>query len=104
MMIRFVLSAEVELLDIRDWYENRQAGLGIEFLNEISVRLNMIENAPNRFPPEETNPSTRDVRRCVLKKFPHRIIYEITTNRLQVLAIAHGSRKPHYWVSRFEEE
>lgn len=104
MRIRFVRSAEPELLDIRDWYENQKLSLGSEFLQEVSSCLSAVEDDPERFPAEETNRSSRDIRRCRLRKFPYRVIYELTPNDLRVLAIAHGSRQPGYWVERLEED
>ncbi|MCH7990393.1 MAG: type II toxin-antitoxin system RelE/ParE family toxin [Planctomycetes bacterium] len=104
MKIRFVRSAEPELLEIRDWYENRKPGLGGEFLQEVSSCLEAVEIDPVRFPAEETNVSSRDIRRSRLKKFPYRVIYELTPNDLRVLAIAHGSRQPGYWSERLEED
>ena len=104
MRIRFVRSAEPELLEIRDWYEDRKLGLGSEFLQEVSSCLVAVENDPERFPVEETNLSSRDIRRCRLRKFPYRVIYELTPNDLRVLAVAHGSRQPGYWSNRLEEE
>ena len=96
MRIRFVRSAEPELLEIRDWYEDRKPGLGSEFLLEVFSCLSAVEDDPERFPTEETNRSSRDIRRCRLKKFPYRVIYELMPNDLRVLAIAHGSRQPGY--------
>lgn len=104
MTIRFVRSAEVELLEITDWYENRQEGTGLMFIEEVSVGLKSIEENPERFPAEETNLSARNIRRCRLNKFPHRIIYEITPRQLRVFAIAHYSRRPGYWLERLDEE
>jgi hypothetical protein len=52
MRIRFVRSAEPELLEIRDWYEDRKSGLGSEFLQEVSSCLELVEEDPERFPAE----------------------------------------------------
>lgn len=104
MTIRFVRSAEAELYEIRDWYEGRETGLGQRFLTEVSQRLQSVDEDPDRFPQEETNPSSRDVRRCLLHRFPHRIIYELISDEIRVLAIAHGSREPGYWSGRMDEE
>lgn len=104
MTIRFVRSAEAELYEIRDWYEGRETGVGERFLTEVSERLQRIDEDPDRLPQEETNPSSRDVRRYLLHRFPHRIIYELTADEVRVLAIAHGSRQPGYWSARLGEE
>jgi len=40
------------------------------------------------------------LRRFVLRRFPHSIIYAVVADALFVVAIAHGSREPGYWRSR----
>ncbi|MBI4490128.1 MAG: hypothetical protein HY694_13680, partial [Deltaproteobacteria bacterium] len=35
-------------------------------------------------------------RRLVLRKFPYSIVYEIIKEKIVVLAIAHGRRRPYY--------
>lgn len=39
-------------------------------------------------------------RRLVMKHFPYSIIYTIAAQDIQVLAIAHQSRRPGYWHKR----
>ena len=39
-------------------------------------------------------------RRYVLRRFPYSIIYRITAEELQVLAVAHHRRRPGYWTHR----
>jgi plasmid stabilization system protein ParE len=39
-------------------------------------------------------------RRIVLQKFPYAVIYREKMSSVQVLAIAHGHRRPGYWKGR----
>ena len=39
-------------------------------------------------------------RKFPLRRFPYNIIYQVTPELLRVVAIAHQSRRPGYWVSR----
>jgi toxin ParE1/3/4 len=39
-------------------------------------------------------------RRFVMKHFPYAIIYTIADEEIQVLAVAHHSRRPGYWQKR----
>ena len=51
-------------------------GLGDDFLDELSVTLQQVENDPDRFPKLETAQSEQ-LRRCRLARFPYLIIFEI---------------------------
>jgi plasmid stabilization system protein ParE len=39
-------------------------------------------------------------RRYALRRFPYSIIYQIATDELRILAVAHHRRRPGYWVHR----
>ena len=41
-----------------------------------------------------------DIRKRVLRKFHYSLIYTIEKNRVLILAVAHHSRRPGYWVGR----
>lgn len=100
MRVRFLSLAERELVESARWYEGRQAGLGDEFLTEVSRALDVVAVSPDRHPVEEWNRSPRDVRRCPLDRFPFQIVFEIRPDDLVVLAVAHYSRRPGYWRAR----
>ena len=39
-------------------------------------------------------------REFIEERFPHSIVYAVLGQRLFIIAVAHGSRKPGYWRSR----
>lgn len=39
-------------------------------------------------------------RRLVMRHFPYSIIYTVAAQEIQVLAVAHQSRRPGYWRKR----
>ena len=39
-------------------------------------------------------------RRLVMRHFPYAIIYTVAADEIQVLALAHHSRRPGYWRKR----
>jgi plasmid stabilization system protein ParE len=39
-------------------------------------------------------------RRLVMRRFPYSVVYLETPDQIQVLAVAHQSRKPGYWRKR----
>ena len=77
------------------WYEQRQTGLGQEFLDEVGRVLAEIVANPARFGFAE-----RDIREGLLNRFPYAIYYRVIRNRIRVLAIYHTSRDPLGWQGR----
>ena len=39
-------------------------------------------------------------RRYLLRRFPYSVIYQISTEELRVVAVAHHRRRPGYWAGR----
>ena len=100
MPVRFLALAERELVDGARWYEEREAGLGDDFLREVSRALDSVAASPDRYPLEEWNRSQRIVRRCPLDRFPYQLVFEVRSDDVVILAVAHYSRRPAYWRTR----
>lgn len=100
MRLRTLALAEDEALESAAWYDDRQPGLGDDFLNAYAAALDVIEQQHEQFPLMETIRSRREIRRCLLKRFPYAIVFEVRKDELVVLAVAHASRKPNYWRRR----
>lgn len=92
-----------EIEEIRDWYDQRELGLGNKFLADLRDALESIESHPHGCPLEETNPSDRNARRRTLHAFPFRVIFEMQAERVYVLTVAHHNRQPGYWRERLED-
>ena len=79
-----------------DWYLQRSSDAASEFDKEVNQALADIVCAPQRWAI-----GAHSTRRFLLKKFPYVVIYrESYSESVQVLAIAHASRKPGYWKRR----
>jgi plasmid stabilization system protein ParE len=102
MRVRWQNAAKEELAQVAEWYEDRQAGLGLEFLDEVDVLVEDLRQNAQRFPRYENAPARRDVRRASFKRFPHQVLFELIANQVWVVAIAHPSRKPQYWTKRLK--
>ena len=89
--------AESEIGEAAGWYEDRLTGLGLEFLAAVERAFSLIAENPERFPVWKQGHAFR---RCLLKRFPYMVFYEIEEDRVVVWAVAHVRRKPGYWVSR----
>lgn len=100
MRLRMLAAARREGQEAARWYEGRRAGLGHEFLDTLAQALESIEAEPLKYARWETIRTRREVRCCQLSGFPYLVIYEIRTDEIVVLAVAHGHRRPNYWSRR----
>lgn len=87
--------AEQEFAESATYYESREPGLGLRFRDEVAAVVNWIL----RFP-EVPRVRRKGYRRVNLRAFPHYVAYIIRGNRIWVVAIAHGHRRPEFWVDR----
>lgn len=79
-----------------DWYLQRSPDAARRFDAEFERALAEIVQAPQRWASGPYN-----ARRFLLRKFPFLVIYRERLNgAIQVLAVAHTSRKPGYWKER----
>ncbi|MDB4914645.1 MAG: hypothetical protein JWM95_2289 [Gemmatimonadetes bacterium] len=88
-------AAKTDVAEAFSWYEARRAGLGHEFLDEISVSLEAIEAQPLRFPTV-----LDDIQMAVVHRFPYLIYFVELRNSMSVLAVLHGRRDPQVWQRR----
>ena len=95
MIIRFVEEARQELLDAISAYEEVRSGLGRRFKDEVDRGIRWIADHPELY-----RVRSDSSRRINLRIFPYYIPYMIRGQILWVLAVAHASRKPLYWISR----
>lgn len=94
--LRILPEAEAELMAAAEWYESRQPGLGVAFVEAVGRVLEGIVETP------QTSPLWRrgfPYRRHVMRRFPYTIIFPITELGAEVTAIAHGKRRPGYWLN-----
>jgi toxin ParE1/3/4 len=79
-----------------DWYLERSPEAALKFDAEVDRALAQIIQAPRRWAvgPHST-------RRFLLRQFPFTLIYrERSSGDIQIVAVAHTSRKPGYWKVR----
>jgi len=79
-------------------YETEVAGLGERLWQDIQNVVARISEYPEI---GEVVRRTRNlVRRVPLHHFPFLLVYRQRDDHLQIVALAHTSRKPNYWRSR----
>jgi plasmid stabilization system protein ParE len=77
------------------WYRKRSPAASANFVAELDRALELVVASPGRWPSSE-----RGTRKFVLHRFPFAIVYREKEAVVQVLAIAHGHRRPTYWMGR----
>jgi plasmid stabilization system protein ParE len=91
--------AQNEILEAARWYEKRSPGLGVELTFELDTVLERVLEGPQTFPIVAALGLPR-VRRALLRRFPYAVIFVESRDRVDVIAFAHGRRKPMYWAAR----
>ena len=79
----------------RQWYAERSQSAAGSFLAELDQGIEAIALAPERWPV-----FVHGTRRYLFHRFPFQLIYRVMNNRIEVVAIAHGRRRPGYWKTR----
>lgn len=90
--------ALAELHDAFFWYEEKQPGLGHQFLVVVDASLERLRRHPRSFPVV-----TRGARSAVLRRFPYSVIYRFDGQVATVFAVYHGRRQPRRWADRISE-
>jgi len=89
--------AKEEFLDAVDYYESCSEGLGLEFANDTYATIQRITNYPHAW-----SKFSENTRRCLTKRFPFGVIYQVLENKneIVVIAVMQLNRKPGYWKKR----
>ena len=69
------------------------------FAREIDVAIALITENPER-----GLLYLEGTRRILLKRFPFQVVFRVQGKRIQVVAVAHGRRRPGYWSGRLARE
>jgi hypothetical protein len=77
------------------WYEDRQPGLGNDFLDEFEDTLRRIVAEPERW-----RKMRADNRKLNFHRFPYAIVYSIRPDAIYIKAVMHLHRHPFYWQHR----
>jgi toxin ParE1/3/4 len=77
------------------WYAERSPTAAHAFAAEINACAERVAEAPNRWPSY-----VHDTRRYLFPHFPFSLVYRVRNGDLEIVAVAHHSRRPGYWRSR----
>lgn len=93
--IRVHPEADQDLDNGLRFYLRRSPIAAERFLDEVEAALDLIREAPERWPAYRLN-----MRRYVMPAYPYSVIYRTTELEIQVYAVAHAKRRPLYWRNR----
>ncbi|HEX4053449.1 MAG TPA: type II toxin-antitoxin system RelE/ParE family toxin [Tepidisphaeraceae bacterium] len=71
------------------WYDERVAGLGKRFLDELDAAMTSIGEAPTRYPIYRD-----EIHRARVGRFPFAIFFVVAETRIVVLAVLNLYRNP----------
>lgn len=95
MKFYFHPEAEAEFDISVEYYEQCQSGLGLEFAEEVYAAIGRIIQYPAAW-----STLSKNSRRCLVNRFPCGVIYQVKSNTIRIIAVAHLNRRPGYWKKR----
>jgi toxin ParE1/3/4 len=93
--VTFRPETQDDLLLARDWYQRQAPGLGDAFSAAFEQLMDRVEAMPELYAV-----TFRGVRPAKLRRFPYVLYYRLLADRIEVLAVLHGSRDPRVWQRR----
>lgn len=100
MKLRLLAEAESEIESARRYLNRQTQELGNRFLDDLDLTLLDILERPASFPKVEPLPDGEPYRRALLNTFRYAVIFELLADDILVVAVAHTSRRPNYWLNR----
>lgn len=89
--------AIAEARDAREWYAQRSSVAADAFMAELDAAVDHIRDSPDRWAAY-----LHGTRRYLMKRFPYLVVYRAIHDKLQIVAVAHGKRRPGYWRRRLK--
>lgn len=93
--LTFHPAAIAEAEDVSRWYRKRSRMAATRFVEEFKLTCRKILRVPERWPE-----SSKGTRRAKLPCFPFFLVYRVVGAKVEVIAVAHGHRRPEYWKDR----
>jgi plasmid stabilization system protein ParE len=93
--IIFHPEAQEEYEKAMEWYQARSQRAATRFEAEVEALLGRVQLNPDSFPLYDD-----DHRFAAVRRFPYTLIYQVHSDRIFVVAVAHARRRPDYWKRR----
>ena len=93
--VEFHPEATAELDAAVGYYEQRVPGLGIDLRKDVELAAQKIQSAPLHW-----MPYSKRTRRFLIRHFSYLVIFLELADKILIVAVAHGKRRPGYWHHR----
>ena len=93
--VRFHPAAAQEVESTYEWYAARDVSTAHGFREELRQAVDVVAASPQTWPRYG-----RRARRYVFPRYPFSLVYIVRGDVVEVVAVAHGRRRPGYWRSR----
>ena len=98
MNFQILQSAEDEIAEGMDYYNEQYPGLGYEFAVEIKEGMNRIKFFPEAWPQ-----FIDKIRISHVNRFPYGILYEVRQKSIVVFAVMHLRQNPEKWEDKLKK-
>lgn len=88
-------SATIEITEILDWYNSQNESSAASFYEEYLSSLEKLKANPQFY-----SYIHEDFRRLVMERFPYRIIYKVSGNKVTIYRISHIRRDDREWFKQ----
>lgn len=95
MRIKLSREAGEEMLDAASWYDEREPGLGTEFVRACDLAFETIAADPGRHLGVGGG-----FHRYLMSRFPFAVFFEVQGELLIIAGVFHGARNPAVWRAR----
>jgi plasmid stabilization system protein ParE len=89
--------AEADITEAALWYDEREAGLGLELTLEVRAAIRRAVENPLHHLLLRKRP---EVRRILARRFPYRIFFVVRDDAIVVFAVIHAARHDRRWRER----
>ena len=98
LAIRYLPPASDELEEAITWYAARDQAAAENFGSELLAKLGEAAKAPHHWPLDRDG-----TRQILLRPFSYYLVVRESRGALEVVAVAHTSRRPGYWRKRLRD-
>lgn len=95
MTFLFTKEARNELDNAVEWYQARNEKAASDFITAVEHAISKAMANPLIYRIRK-----HQCRFCQLDVFPYLLVFRLRNEQIEILAIAHQSRKPGYWSDR----
>ena len=93
-------AATAEAREARRRLELARPGYGRRFNQAFLTALRRLDETPQFFPPVDDSPPNLEMRYVHLQQYSYQVGYVVLGELKLVVAVAHNSQEPGYWIDR----